>query len=225
MQYYRVRQDDEMPFYSRPAGTGTGWPMVFRMEPYKGTKMYAALQWFWFRLNLTADTGKNIQAWNAYTKSGVAFNNGSWGVNVCRNYITSERLGVLSPYPQMGRLICGGNVITGIEMTLTKRQGALLKGTKVLKVSTIDVRKPLPAGISYKTHPHLIHHATIIRPEREANGLKRVNPFPQLYGRDGVPIYYPVWSDGDVYYPLRQLEKLPLNSPIPNPYNPAWSFA
>ena len=225
MQYYRVRPDDEMPFYNRPAGTASGWPMVFRLEPYQGTKLYSALQWFWFRLNLSSDTNKNVQAWNAYTADGVAFNNGSWGVNKCKNYITSERLGISYAYPQMGRLICGGNVITGIETTLTKRQGALLKGTKVLKVTTIDVRKPLPAGITYLTHPHLIHHATIIRPEIEANGQKRVNPFPFLGGREGLPIYYPLWSDGDVYYPMRQLEKLPINAPIPNPYNSAWVTA
>jgi len=220
---YRVLPDDEMPFYSRPAGVLKGWPMVQRLEPWKGTKLYSALQWFWFRLNLTADTSKNVQAWNAYTADGIAFCNGSWGVDKCKNYITSERLGFQYAYPQMGRLICGGNVITGEEMTLTKRIGELLKGTRVLKVATIDVRKTLPAGMTYETHPWLIHHATIIRPEKEDNGLKRVNPFPQLGGREGVPIYYPLWSDGDVYYPMRQLAKLAPNSTIPNPYNPAFT--
>ena len=216
--FHRVKQDDEMPFYNRGIDPTKGWPMVFRLEPYTGTKLLAPLQWFWFNLNLTSSFIESVKAWQAYTKDGVAFNNGLWGVNFGRDYVSGLRL--KSPLiPKMGTLICGGNVICGSEMTLTKRAGNIAKGTRVLKVETINVNRGLPVGITYASHPWLIHHATIIRPEIEANGLKMVNPFPQMGGRDGRPIYYPVWSAADVYYPLRMLEKVAV---VPNPYNPAW---
>jgi hypothetical protein len=223
-QFYYVKNDDEMPFYSRPSGTANGFPQVQRLHPFKGTKLTEALQWFWFGLNLTADIKESLQAWRSYTADGVAFNNGSWGLNLCRDYVSGARLKPPFPFPQMGRLICGGNVICGVEVGKEKVAG-IPKGLDVLKVETINVRQSLPKGISYETHPWLIHHATIIRPENTANnvnGRRRVNPFPQLGGREGRPIYYPLFSDGDVYYPMRMLEKLPLNSPVPSPYNPPW---
>lgn len=215
--YYRVKQDDEMPFYSRSAGTAQGWPMVFRMEPYRGTKLFRALQEFWFHLNNKTEADR--KAWAAYTKHNTAFNNGSWGVDYCRDYISGARLSALYPHPKMGTLLCGGNVIKGTPMTLTRRVGAFKKGEKVLKVETIDVRKPLPYNITYETHPHLIHHATIILPNK-IGGRKQVNPFPQRGGRNGYSVYYPVWSDGDVYYRMSMLEPV---SYVPNPFNPEWN--
>lgn len=223
-QFYYVKNDDQMPFYNRPAGSTKGLPQVFRLQPFKGTKLTEELQWFWFRLNLTSDVKESLQAWRAYTAEGVAFNNGSWGLNLCRDYVSGVRLKSPFPFPQLARLICGGNIICGVEVGKQKVPG-IPKGMDVLKVETINVRRPLPQGINYQTHPWLIHHATIIFPEgsnSNVNGRRRVNPFPHLNGREGRPVFYPLISDGDVYYPMRMLEKLPLNSPLPSPYNPPW---
>jgi len=53
------------------------------------------------------------------------------------------------------------------------------------------------------------------------NGLRKINPFPEFGGRNtGVDVFVPVISSRDVYYPLKNLEKLPLGEPLPPVYNP-----
>lgn len=87
----------------------------------------------------------------------------------------------------------------------------------------LDAFKSPPVGMTYKTHPWFIHHATNIAGDLP-NGTRLVNPFPQLGGRNtSTPVLYPFMGNKNkvTKYPLDYLRKLGDNEAIPNPYNPA----
>ncbi len=136
---------------------------------------------------------------------------------LCRDYI--NRTGLTLPYPKIATLVCARNVLCGEETTMPYNAGKIRKGEPVLKVETIT--KPVE-GLSYATHPHLVHKATIIMDTPAPNGLRRINPFVEFGGRyTGIDVHVPVISSRPVYYHLRNLEKLPLGSPLPSVWNPA----
>lgn len=134
---------------------------------------------------------------------------------ICRDYTNNTGLNL--PYPAMATLICGRNVLMGTEMVLTQRQGAYLAGTPVLKVETM---KSPDFNVTRETHPHLVHIANVITTNIAPNGLRQVNAFPQLGGRSGRPVMYPVLSSKDVYYRLDRLRKMDIGEELPSPYNP-----
>jgi len=225
-QYYRIKQDDELDDYERPSdGELRGKPAVFRLEEHHYTHITEGLQWLWFNLNRNPKftDQKHRQAWLAYTESSKAFCN-SGGIYdqdndqyLARDYINNK--GMDLKLPKIATLVCANNVLCGVEMTLTERQGPLVAGTRVLKVETI--REPI-TGLSYETHPHLVHKACTIMDTPGPNGLRKINPFPEFGGRNtGVDVFVPVISSRDVYYPLKNLEKLPLSQPLPPVWNPA----
>jgi len=220
-QYYRVLQDDEMSFYSRPAGTDANWPMVFRLEEHHYTLLNQAWQWFWYRLNTSNDTPRDLQAWLAYTETSKAVTNGRGimdadrGIQIGRDYIHNTGVGLV--LPAIATLIFGRNVLCGREILLTERQGNLPPGTWALKVETMRIPD---SGVTHDSHPHLVHVANIITNILAPNGLRQVNAFPERGGRDGYPVYVPVISSRNVYYPLDRLEKLPLGAALPAVYNP-----
>jgi hypothetical protein len=218
---YRIKQDDEIGFPPRPT-TGLGNPMVFRMEEHHYVTLTKEWQELWFGLNRSGDWSADHKAWLAYTESSRAFtnNNGIYDWSVSDEQLRADYIGGTGldlPDPKMATLICGRNVLCGVEMVLPFRVGYYPAGTQVLKVETI--RDP-SIKVTRETHPHLVHVANIILEQLAPNGLRIVNAFPQRGGRDGYPVYYPVISNRDVYYRLDQLEKLPLGSPLPPYYNP-----
>ena len=213
-----------MPFYSRPAGVTKNWPMVFRNEPHHAVKFGRAWQEFLFGLNRSPDALEDYKDFLAYTKSDVAMFNGTGifdtnGIQRAHDYIGNTGIGL--PDPKQFTLIFGRNVLCGEEVTLTERQGALVAGTRALKVETLNAPDP---RVTYATHPHLVHVANIIvniyAPKYD--GLRMVNAFPMRGGRMGYPVYFPVASDGrQMYYPLNRLARVRQGAPLPTPYNPA----
>lgn len=227
-QYYRILQDDELDDYTRPSdGELRGKPGVMRLEEHHYTHLTEAYQWMWYRLNNpTGFTEQKWQhAWLAYTESSRAYCN-SGGIYdqdndkyLARDYINNKGIGL--KLPKIATLVTINNVLCGEEVLLTERQGELRAGTWALKVETI--RAPMQ-GLSYKTHPHLVHKAVTIveTPASETDPLRRVNPFTDFDGRySGVDVYIPVISSKQVYYPLRRLKKLPIGSPLPPVWRPA----
>jgi hypothetical protein len=217
-QFYRILQDDEMSFYTRPAGDGN-WPMVFRLEEHHFTKLTRQWQEFWFSLNRSDNFKNDYRAFLAYTDNNKAFTNGhgiiNHGEQMCADFIGMR--GLTLPLPAIATLVCGRNVLCGEEVKLTERQGDLHRGTWALKVQTL--RSP-DYSITRATHPHLIHIANTITMTVAPNGLRQCNPFPERGGRDGYDVFYPVVSSRQVYYPMNRLEKLDIGGKLPEPYNP-----
>lgn len=223
IQYYWVLQDDMIPGYVRPAqGKLPGAPAVFRLEEHLPVVLSETRQRYWFNLNRSGDWGVDYRAFMQYTDSHKAFTNNTGilnhGVQVGRDYVGNT--GANLPDPKMFPLICARNVISGTEVKLMQKVGALRSGTWALRVNAIsDFNEP----ITHDTRPDLIHVATNILFNKKApDGYWQVNAFPERGGREGYPVYYPVFSNSKpLYYPLNQLKKLPLGSPLPSAYNPA----
>lgn len=217
-QYYVGRQDDQIEpnLYTRP---GLNRPMVFRMQTYGSFPMTEAVQKFLFDLNRTDDEERD--------RDQFADLYDTWSTNEGKiregaNFITGERLD--QPLPRWSHLYCGRNVFCGKE-TVADGTYDIPFGTRVLEVETLDPLN-LPAGLSYETHPHLIHHCNIIV-DNKVDGLYQVNPFrsarvtppykPAYYGlmgKSGQRLHIEMWK----------LIKLPLGTMLPNPYNPIWEW-
>ena len=223
-QYYYIKQDDQIDpkYYGRGASNR---PMVFRMETYKTIPFNETMQKYCYELNKTGDV--------KHDKRTFADKWDTWVTNERRirdkegrpghaDYINGERLDRVDP--SWATLLCGRNVICGEEVVSDGSFG-IKKGVKCLKIKTLNPDS-LPIGMTYETNPEFIHHCTIIN-EASYNGLHKVLPFPQNGGKAESPykpIYYPLMSRTPVYIPMYHLEKLPIGSQIPNPYNPSWEW-
>ena len=227
-QYYLVLRDDQIqPTYER---TGlnklTGAPCVWRLEPHSYTLMDKDWQEMFFEVNRT-NRGflQDHKSFITMLESSKSHTNarGIWNLKsepakqTAHDWILDTGPDVLTKYI---RLILGGNVICGIETIMPFKSGHIQAGQRVLQVETL--KNPMK-GISYETHPHLIHKGTIIL-DREVKPPHTgwiLNPYPDKGGRNtGLDAYYPVISTGTVYYPMSQLRKLPLGEALPSVYNP-----
>lgn len=225
-QYYLVLRDDQWnPPYKR---TGlvklTGAPCVFRMEPFGFTYLTRGWQEMFFEVNKThrgfkedhKDFVTMLESSKSHTNARGLWNLKSEPAKqTARDYIinTGPMLDV-----KYAALILGGNVICGEETEMPFPSGHIARGEKVLKVETLT--KPM-MGITYETHPHLIHKGTIILDRLAPDGGWTLNPYPDKDGRlTGLDCFYPVISERTVYYPMKQLRKLPLGKPLPPVYNP-----
>jgi len=225
-QYFYIYQDDEMPpgVYTRP--TPGNAPCVFRLEEHHFTRLDRAWQEYWFSLNRGPHLRTDWEAWISYTGNNRAVTNDhgiydfmpttGGRIQVGKDYIGMS--GMDLPDPAIATLIFGRNVLCGREMVLTDRVGPLAEGTWVLEVETM--RAP-DMSITHQTHPHLVHIMNVIMADALVNGLRQVNPFHELGGRQGQPVYMPVISSRQMYYPLDRLRKLPLGSELPSVYNPS----
>ena len=215
-QYYVIRQDDQIQkgLYKR---TAYNRPMVFRLEVHKSMPFTEPLQKFCFNLNRSDDESRDR---HIFADCYDTWSTNAGKIRDCRNYISGE--GVGKPDPKWANLVMGRNVVCGEEVVSDGSFG-ILNGVKCLMVETLNPDS-LPSGITYKTHPHLIHHCNIIN-VASYNGLQKVLPFPQMGGKvkePYMPVYYPLMSREKVYIPMWMLIKLPIGSKIPNPYNPEW---
>lgn len=213
-QFYRLRYDwqagSEYNGINRPVEP---CPAIINFQQLQHNKMNEAWQQFWFGLNRTNDLTSDVRAWNTYTSS-LSFLTDGAGTDVYHNYISRKNSGEIDP--RIESKGCCGNVICIVGHPITLWDGALH-----VQIETLDITLPPPFGITYASHPHLIHHATVLTNVNDGHGGLVVNPFSHLGGRkSGVPVYFPVTSNGPVYYPLRYLEKLPSGVAAPNPYNP-----
>lgn len=174
------------------------------------------IQEFLFNLNRTDDEARD--------RDQFQDNYDTWATNEGKirdgaNYITGERLDLVDP--RWSTLVMGRNALCGVEMVSDGSFG-ITAGTPVLKVETLDPSN-LPAGLSYETHPHLIHHCNIIT-DNKVDGLYQVNPFKNArVTYPYKPTYYGLMASGSVYIPMWMLIKHPIGTPLPSPYNPGWT--
>lgn len=220
-QLYRIRYDSEVSaFYSRPTALD-GAPMVFRCHEHVSIPFTEAIQWWTYNVNARVD------AEMAHDNFAGCFD--TWATNdgkirENRNYITGEMHS--DEDPKLANLVCGGNVVMGREEELSERVGDLRAGTAVLRLTTLHPDElPSAATFAYHGNEHLLHVTSIVRQQDYYFGRNVCNPFPQMGGRafdPHQPVYYGLMSRVAIYLPMWLLEKLPLGSAVPNPYNPAW---
>jgi hypothetical protein len=234
-QYYLVLPDDQWdPVFER---TGlnrlTGAPCVFRGEPYGWTYFNAGWQKMFFEVNRT-NRGFNEDHKDFITmaeSSKSHFNSrGLWNLKsnpakqTAYDYIIGEgpvdanKNKIEAKY---SKLLLGGNVVCGIKTVMPFKSGHIEKNEPVLQLMTL--KKPV-SGLSYATHPHLIHAGTIIidrpAPEPYEGGWIR-NPYPDKNGRNsGLHAFYPLVSEEPLYYPMKGLRELDPDEEIPNVCNP-----
>ncbi len=168
----------------------------------------------WLRaLNPTTTNKQFADLWDTW-----ATNSGK--IRDCHNYITGERPD--KPDPRWSYLYMGRNALCGEEV-IADGSFAIKAGMPCLKVETLNPDN-LPAGLTYKSHPHLIHHCNIIT-DHKVDGLYQVNPF--LTARvtpPNQPVLYGLMAKTAVYVPMWMLYKHPLGEPLPSPYQPSWSW-
>ena len=189
--------------------------MVFRLQPHGTMPMTQKIQEFIFSFNRSDNEARDRQAFQGYCDTW-ACNYGK--VRDSANFITGENLS--ADLPKWTNLVMGRNMLCGTEM-ISDGSFGIKHGVPVLKVETINPDNP-PVGMTHLTHPHLIHHCNIIRPNI-IDGLRQVDPFPQMGGRalpPFMPSLYPLMSLGSVYIEMWMLIKLPPGSTLPNQYHP-----
>jgi len=215
-QMYRIKQDDEIDpsLYTRP---GYDRPMVFRLHTHGTMPMTRTIQEFLFSLNRSDNEGRDRGVFSELYDT--------WATNYAKirvnaNYITGERLEM--SLPKWTNLVIGRNVICGTEM-VSDGSHEIGYGIPILKVETLDPDN-LPFGINPIGNEHVIHHCSVIT-SATYNDMRKVNPFIQMGGKifpPYLPTRYALMSRVDVFIEMWMLEKLPLGSALPNPYNPAW---
>lgn len=178
---YRVRHDFEIQGgFPRDF---PNCPEVFKIEPSRHVALNAQWQKFWMSLNMNEQkrtdtkgvvvtpelgfyryTSKQVAFTDRYDSDSYAdFNNGT---NLDQSPIAIEYI------------ICGG------AMVLCKK-----RDEKTMWIKYLDIFKPPPFGITWRSHPHLIYHAT-----NTVNG-QYANPFGVFGGRQSkgiVPVYVPL---------------------------------
>lgn len=211
---YVLNQDDLIGGYVRPGNPEHGKPMVHRMYPLDNLVVLSErLQRFWYHLNSSRGSELEVPAWKSYVDaaftSGIRLRQGA-------DYISGERLWM--PYPRMIPAIFGRNVVRG-EATKAYGLRGIENGTWVLKIETIDLNKYPIFSLTHDEAPWLIHVANIITP-KIIGGFHQINAFTQRGGREGLPVFYPLWSYGECFLPLNWFYELGENAPLSSPYYP-----
>jgi len=192
----------------------TNVPLTCQFRPEHTTKFTAELQRFVFSFNRSNDEARDRMAFQGYRDT---FNTRG-KVRDHYNAITGEGNPANLPTLEFN-IGFAGNVVAGTP-TISDGTMDIRIGTPVLKLETININNPLPSGMTYETHPHLIHHEIITL------GDKR-NPFPQMGGKTREPFrpcYTPLMSKVDMYIEMDKLKEIHTGSRPPNPYNPAWDW-
>ena len=232
---YFVLHDDDMAGYSPDGRTPQKAPEVQKLGG-RFVSIYEDYQRFWMSLNMNEAgakmDGKLVTsefAFAQYTGAEVAFTDGH-DSDEYADYI--NRTNLKNPTIAIEYITCGGNVLLGRKLAADPRY---------VEVKYINATNPAPFRMSYWTHPHLIHHATIISevistgPQK---GKRYINPFPTFGGRNNstgiVPVYFPIIGL-PIQSPTIEIRKLKLIPPdptgdfvinglrykLPNPYRPA----
>jgi hypothetical protein len=212
---WRLLHDFELPadlVKDRPGDGAQGYPETVRLKvigdevvPFTDT-----LQWWWyFNLN----PGLSPDNFEAIIDTWTPGADGSMKVRTGANYVTRERLD--QPPPKLPLFFAfGGNVVHAIgEETLG--------GVVYLQVETLDITH-LPPIVYHDVDRHLFHHLTIIKGDH-------VNPFKYNGGKTQPPYqpcYMALFSVPGVRVLVEKRRAVKLDSLyIPNPYEPAWSWA
>ena len=222
---WRILQQDEWIGFE-PETRGSPYPpMVFPIEPFHKIIMDRALQNLWFSLNRSGNWAADYKAWLNYTASNKAITNQSGiiasdsigGEQMSIDFIGNTGLGL--QFPKIGTYVSGREINRGEEVKLTERQGNLFPGTWAIRMHTI--RPGYYRGITREKHPEVVHILKIFITDNLApNGLRQVNADPARGGREGYPVYFPVISKTQMYYPREKVAKMLEDEPAPTPYNP-----
>jgi len=196
----------------KPDTHRTGVPLTCQFRPEHTAPFTPDRQQFVFSLNRSDNEARDRQAFQGYrdtinTRGKVRDN---W------NDILQE--GDYTSMPTIEFNIgIRANVVSGVQV-LSDGLSGIPKDVPVLQMDTIDINNPLPYGITYRTHPWLVHHEII--------GLyEKRNPFIQMGGKAREPYrpcYTPLWSKGKMFIRMSELDEVPFGTLIPNPYEPAW---
>jgi hypothetical protein len=231
---YYVLHDDDMAGYSPDGRSPQKAPEVHKLGG-RFVSLYEEYQRFWMSLNMNKAGGKvnglvvdPEYAFSKYTGAEVAFTD-YHDSDTYADYI--NRTNLKNPTIAIEYITCGGNILLGRK----------LADQRYVEVKYIDANNPPPFGISYWTHPHLIHHATIISEvilTGALTGKRYINPFPTFGGRNNpngiIPVYFPIIGL-PIQVPTIEIRKLKLIQPdpagdfvinglrytLPNPYRPA----
>ena len=231
---YFVLHDEDIDGYTPEGRSPENAPEVHKLGG-RFVQIYEDYQRFWFSLNMN-EAGAKIDeklvdpkmAFAQYTGAEVAFTDGH-DSDEYADYINRTNLD--NPTIAIEYITCGGNVLLGRK----------LEDPRYIMIKYIDATNPVPSGMSYWTHPHLIHHATAISNKISAGvdkGKRYVNPFATFGGRNNpagiVPVYFPILGL-PIQPPTIEIRKLKLIEPdpkgdfvinglrytLPNPYRPA----
>lgn len=197
-RYGIVLHDHEMLGISRPERNGAptrvyGLPETQKLMDNSPVILTEDLQWFWYdKLKLSYPSTqydedlpykKYMQnAFKSLTHGGRAVTNFKGWNNGYANYPSEINLdkGPMAFEP----ILMGG--------ALVQILGQFFKyGEWFYKIRAIDAKKPLP-DIDQYTTPYLFYYATVSTRNALGPGIRQVDPFPQLSGRD-VPI--PIFSN------------------------------
>lgn len=194
-QLWQVLHDAQLGEVRQPTD-GEGAPEVFPMMDKHFTRFTRAWQMLSYELMaLPPKKWRAVFTW----QRALTNNNGFESPNDPRaDYV--NRMDLTSPDPKVASLLFGGNVITG-----------RVDGDH-LWVETLNGNDPPPSVAWMKEHPWLMQVCTNVQYESG-----KVFDFPQ---GDGLPVIVLILASKAVKFPLKNLKKLPLGSPIPRVYWP-----
>lgn len=170
-------------------------PEVFRLFPFHHVVLTENLQWLWRRMNIELTDDQ----WTQLSGNTLGFTN-STGFPGHHNYIKNQEVNKDNPRFDQAR-VCGGAILTGYE-----RDGNLF-------IDTIDTRYTLPSVEYVLSQPHLYYEAINIA--LSSTGVPVIRKLKSAWGKK---VLMPLVSNTTVWLPLSTLEKLPLGSPLPGPY-------
>lgn len=197
---YVERAGDEPDLKTYVGGMPRGWnPLYFpRKLPQYGlpdvvTPMYddfmsftRAWQEFHFGLMKLSAGGSMSEAQlraafiPIFDRGRFLLNNHSWDTHSTDAYPYMDfinRRHLTGLMPKFEALGMGGNVVKEIGRVMVQKEWHVI-------VECLDGKALPPAGMTWKTHPHLVFHAVS---ETVSGGRNTVTEFPQM---NGAPVYY-----------------------------------
>jgi hypothetical protein len=208
------------PYLPRVYGTKKGLPETEKCLNSNFERMNETWQRFWFELFKRFDNNvlpeeRLKKRWANLTHGSKAFTN-MHGSNTHRDYINGQNMEA----EEMGQ----ENVTTCGNVVLAAGEPVKKVSKMFLPVQCIDRNLPPPPIDQVISQPWFVHRATVCLPflvdstpqPNAPNGKFRVNPFPDLDGRD-VPVPF-ISKGGMNYIDMRRLRKLNPGDAIPSPY-------
>lgn len=130
--------------------------------------------------------------------------------------------------PRQWEVACGGNIIKAKSHTPVRKIATDVDGVKrpvdCIEVEVWDGKNPAPNALTFnwRTHPWLVHMATIATPfgydgQLSKTGPWKVDPF-SFFGGAGTP--YTMLFSSPNYVPLHRIERLKVSELYQRPYKP-----
>lgn len=201
---WKIKSDGELGIIRAIDGVPALLPSVHQLSPNHYTPLTRAWQLFWWKQNPLMSTEKMT----AVLKNNVCYTNGQgFGIegDPRQNWILNEDIErkqdgtYINGLPKMEALVLGGNVVTGTP-----------DGDKFWPL-TLDGTKAPPAGITYQSHPWLIHAGVLSK----YSTVTRTWSYRSFLQGDGNTVYAPFLASRPVWIDMAKLERV---SVVPNPF-------